>query len=115
MIVTYERPSNRQGALIAHLSGSFKALAADKLWDAVSQQIDEETRFVILDFTGVSLVASAGLGMLVRLYTRLQGLGGGLAVYGCSDKIRGIIHIVMLTDILKVCANETEAWEALQS
>lgn len=115
MIATYERPTDHPGSLVVHLSGAFKALAADKLWDAISQQIDEETCRVVLDFTGVSLVASAGLGILVRLYTRLQGLGGGLAVYGCNEKIRGVIHIVMLTDLLNVCDTEADAWAAVES
>jgi anti-anti-sigma factor len=113
MKVNYENPPGRPASLIGHLEGAFDAGGATMLWESASQLVDEDNRFVVLDLTGVTIVASAGLGILVRLHTRLKGLGGGLAIYGCSPKIREIIDLVMLTSILKVSDSEAEAWQAL--
>ena len=114
MKVTYEHRPDRPGALIAHLRGSIDPVGAIMFWESASQLVDDETRFVVFDFSGVTMLTSAGLGTLVRLYTRLQGHGGGLAIFGCGDKIREIINIVMLTEILKVRDTEDQAWAALE-
>jgi len=115
MQVNYEQSSERPGALIAHLSGAITALEADQLWESASQLVDEETRFIVFDFTRVTMLTSAGIGILVRLYTRLKASEGELAIFGCSGKIREIFSIVMLTDVLKVCGSETDAWQAIKT
>jgi len=114
MQVNFEHPPDRPGVVIARVSGSVTTLEADQLWESAAQQLEYETRFVVFDFTEVSMLTSAGIGILVRLYTRLKASEGGLAVFGCSARIREIFAIVMLDRVLKVCDNETEAWEALQ-
>ena len=114
MQVTYDRPPKHDGALIIRLGGTLNVLTADELWESASQQIDEETRFFVLDFTKVAMLTSAGIGILVRLYTRLKEREGGLAIYGCNPRIREIITIVMLDKILNVCDTEDQAWEAIK-
>ena len=113
MNLTYEKPPAVEGALIVRLNGNLNAQTADKLWESASQQVDQGARIVVLDFARVTILTSAGIGMLVRLHTRLKGLQGGLAIFGCSDRIREIFAIVMLTEILKVCDTEAQAWAAI--
>ena len=115
MQVRYEQPSDRPGALVAHVSGAMTVLEATQLWETASQLVDNETRFVVFDFSKVTMLTSAGIGILVRLYTRLKVWEGELAIFGCNDKIREIFSIVMLTDVLKVCDSEADAWQALKS
>ena len=100
-------------ALIARCSGALDALGADQLWESASPLIDVETRFVVFDFGRLTMLTSAGLGILVRLYTRANGFGGGLAIFGCNDKIREVISIVQLDKIFPVRDSETEAWTAV--
>jgi anti-anti-sigma factor len=114
MHITYENPPTRPGALVAHLSGVFNVDAAGQLWESASQLVDKETRFVVFDFTRVTVLTSAGIGILIRLFTRLKGYEGGLAIFGCSSKIREIFNIVMVDEILKVRDNEDQAWDAIK-
>lgn len=114
MKVTYEQPHERPGALIARVRGRVDPAGAAVFWESASQLVGRDTRFIVFDFSGVTMLTSAGLGILVRLYTRLQDHGGGLAIFGCSDKIREVVSIVMLTDILKVRDTEDQAWAALE-
>jgi len=114
MHVSYENAPEAEGALIVHLAGSLDVHGANMLWETASQLIDEETRFVVMDFTKVTILTSAGIGILIRLFTRLKGYEGGLAVFGCSSKVREIFTIVMVDRILKVCDNEDQAWEAIK-
>jgi len=115
MRVTYENPPEVEGGLIVHLVGSLNVQSAAMLWETASQLVDATTRFVVIDFTRVTMLTSAGIGILVRIYTRLKGHGGGLAIFGCNAKIREIFAIVMLNDVLHVCGSETEAWEAIRT
>jgi anti-anti-sigma factor len=114
MHITYENPPTRPGALVAHLGGVFNVDAAGQLWESASQLVDKETRFVVFDFTRVTVLTSAGIGILIRLFTRLKGYEGGLAVFGCSSKIREIFNIVMVDEILKVRDTENQAWDAIK-
>ena len=114
MHVKYEQPPERPGSLVVHLDGSLNALTADQLWESVSLKIDDGESVVVFDFARVTMLTSAGIGILVRLYTRLKDREGSLAIFGCSSKIREIFTIVMLDEVLKVCNSEDEAWQALQ-
>lgn len=115
MQVIYEHPSEHPDSLVVHLDGSLNALTADELWESASRRIDDGETVVVFDFTKISMLTSAGIGILVRLYTRLNDREGSLAIFGCSSKIREIFTIVMLDGVLKVRDSEDEAWQALDS
>jgi anti-anti-sigma factor len=115
MHIAYDTPREIAGGLIIRLDGALNALTADQLWETASQLIGDDARYVVCDFTRVTMLTSAGLGILVRLYTRLQGLDGGLAIFGCNPKVRGVISIVMLDKVFPVRDTESEAWQALTS
>ena len=114
MQLTFENHPEVESALIVHLAGSLNVDGATVLWESASQLVDHTTRSLIFDFTKITMMTSDGIGTLVRLHTRLQGLGGGLAIYGCSSKVREIFSIVMLDKILNVCDTEDQAWEAIK-
>jgi len=109
MKLTYEPDPTIAGGLIVRLSGNLEINGAIQLWEDVSSRAGEDTRFFIFDFSDVPIVTSAGIGTLVRLLVRLRGLGGAIAICGCSDKICEVFDIVMLKDLLQVCDSEDEA------
>lgn len=115
MNLTYEPSTTIEGALVARLGGTFDAIAATQLWESASQRVDDVTRFVVFDFSEINILTSAGIGTLVRLFTRLKSYGGGLAIFGCNSKVREVFSIVMLDTILKVCETDEEAWESLRN
>jgi len=114
MKLACEFPPDRPGCIVSRVEGTFDADGADLLWESVAQVVDDETRFVVFDFSDVSVLTSAALGILIRLRTRLQGFGGGLAIFGCSDKVREIIDIVMLAEVLGVRDTPDEAFAAIE-
>jgi anti-anti-sigma factor len=114
MDMTFETVPEHPGALRGRLVGTFDAMAAEDFWREVSDRVGPDTTRVVFDLTRLSIMTSAGLGILVRLFTRLRDRGGGVAIFGCSAKIRDIIGLVMLTEILRVRDSEDEAWAALE-
>jgi anti-anti-sigma factor len=97
------------GILTVRLNGALEIDGAEQLWDQASQRVGPEERFFLFDFSGVTIITSAGIGSLVRLLVRLQKFGGSLAIFGCSDKICDVFDIVLLKQILQVCDSEREA------
>jgi stage II sporulation protein AA (anti-sigma F factor antagonist) len=114
MKLHYEPDPKLADGLVVRLSGHLEINGATQLWDDISTRAGEDARFFIFDFTDVPIVTSAGIGTLVRLFVRLRGLGGGIAIFGCSDKICEVFEIVMLKDVLQVCDSEEEARARLQ-
>jgi anti-anti-sigma factor len=114
MQLSFEPDPKIAGGLVVRLSGNLEIEGAEKLWNAVAARTGPETRYFLFDFSGVPIITSAGIGTLVRVFVRLRGLGGAIAICGCSDKIREVFSVVMLDKILKVCGSEEEAREQLQ-
>jgi anti-anti-sigma factor len=113
MQLSFEPDPTIPGCLVVRLSGNLETNGATKLWEEVSARAGEDTRFFVFDFSDVHIITSAGIGTLVRLLVRLRGLGGTVAIFGCSDKICEVFEIVMLRNILHVCDSEDEAREKL--
>jgi anti-anti-sigma factor len=114
MKLTYEPIPNTPGGLLVRLSGNLEINGATQLWEDISTRAGEDKKSFIFDFSDVHIITSAGIGTLVRLFVRLRGFGGGIAIFGCSDKICEVFEIVMLKHILQVCDSEEEARARLQ-
>ena len=115
MQLTYEADSEIEGALVLRLEGALEVNGAAKLWKMASEQAGDDARFFLFDLSNVHIVTSAGIGVLVRLLVRLQGFGGAVAIYGCSEKICEVFSIVQLDGILQVCDTEEKARQKLKS
>ena len=72
-------------------------------------RLREDRPSVLLDMRKVESVSSAGVGILIRLLTRVQGMEGSLAVFGCSSRVCAILDVVNLRAVLKVSEDEEEA------
>lgn len=115
MQVAFETDHEIEDALVVRLQGPVDVVTADRLWDQVSERVGQGVRFFLFDFSDVTIVTSAGIGMLVRLLIRLRGQGGTLAVFGCNDHICEVFDIVLLKEILHVCGSEDEARAQLRN
>jgi anti-anti-sigma factor len=114
MQVIFEPDREIDGGFIVRLHGAVDVVTADRLWELASERAGAGARFFLFDFSGVTILTSAGIGMLVRLLIRLRGQGGTLAVFGCNHHICEVFSIVLLKEILSVCGTEDEAREKLK-
>jgi len=115
MQVVFEPDHEIEDALVARLQGAVDIVTADRLWNLASERVDNGVRFFLFDFSGVTIVTSAGIGMLVRLLIRLKARGGTIAVFGCSDHICEVFDIVLLKEILHVSESEDDARGCLRN
>ena len=114
MHVNFTEDNELERSLVAHLEGTVDVIGAQEIWSSISTRVGENPARVLIDFSDVSILTSAGIGTMVRIFTRLKAQGGSLAVFGCDPKVREIFRIVMLEEILQVCETREEAVERLK-
>ena len=82
--------------------------------EKLRRKIDHEiTRFlprkVILDFSNVSFMDSAGIGMLIGRYKIIKMLGGTLEVKNCNKQVYKVFELSGILKIIPVINDENES------
>jgi len=101
-------------AVVATLEGLFDEAGAATLWQTVTPHLDGTTPCLLVDLSGVRLITSAGVGVLVRLLHRVQSHGGGMSVFGAGTRVREVIGVVRLDQILNLGTSIGDARERLR-
>jgi len=70
-------------------------------------------RTLVVDFTGLDYVSSAGLRVLLGMAKRLGGAGGGLRLFGLNETVGEVFQISGFATILAVFGTEAAALEGL--
>ncbi len=68
---------------------------------------------VVLDFSALDYISSAGLRILLGAAKRLSGPGGGLRLFGLNESVREVFQISGFSTILPVVATEADALQGL--
>jgi anti-anti-sigma factor len=75
----------------------------------ITQVIDAGARNLLLDFSAVTYVSSAGLRTLVTTAKRLANSDGELILAGMNARVRNIFEISGLTSVLTIHLTKAEA------
>lgn len=68
---------------------------------------------LVIDFTALDYISSAGLRVLLGAAKKLQGSGGALRLFGLNETVREVFEISGFAQILPVKASEAEAMAGL--
>jgi len=74
----------------------------DELHTRVESYLKSQVKKIVIDLKHVNLIASAGIGALMRCVTTARKAGSELKFAGLSDKVRSIFAITRLDGILPV-------------
>lgn len=101
--------------LIAQLFGELDHHGAEK----VRRDIDDMlklygSRNLLFDFSRVSFMDSAGIGVILGRYRKLQAEGGQVAIAACGPKIRSILNMAGVFSIIRYADTKAEAAALLQ-
>ena len=94
---------------VIDLKGDVTAASEDELMDAYREARPEETRGIVLDFTGLDYMNSSGIGLLVTLLVRAKREGRQLSAFGLSDHYRQIFELTRLDEVISVHEDEQQA------
>jgi anti-anti-sigma factor len=75
---------------------------------------EEPAEVVILDFSDVPYVDSAGLGMLVSAFISRQKAGRKIILSGINPRVRKLFEITRMQDLFLIFSSPEEAIAALQ-
>jgi len=85
------------------------AHGADPFFDQVSALVTPEHPSLMLDMRKVEHVSSAGVGVLIRLLSRVRQAGGNLAVYACTRRVETVFRVIYVDAVINLCEAEEEA------
>lgn len=97
---------------VIDVTGDVTAASADALMDAYARAGADGVRAVVLGFTALDYMNSAGIGLLVTLLVRARRHGQRLLAYGLSEHYRQIFELTRLDEAIAIHAGEREALAA---
>ena len=91
------------------LSGQLAAEGADQFREAIDTLLEAGRPRILLDFTDVSFMDSAGIGELVAAYRTMTPLGGSLKILKPSKRIQNSLELTQLLPIFEIYEDEESA------
>ena len=94
---------------IIDINGDVTSLAEKKLLSAFDKAAAQQTKCIILNFTAVGYVNSAGMSIIISLLTRSQSNGQKLRAFGLSEHFQKIFDMVGILKYMPHFGSESEA------
>src|SRR5580698_1994927 len=104
-----DRPGTQPGQRILSLTG---AVVLATVFDFQATVRADQSKSLIIDFSGVTYVDSAGIGALVGAYVTRQNSGRSLALVGVSDRIHNALKITHVEQFFRFFNSVRAAEEA---
>jgi len=95
--------------LILYLHGRLDAISTPEAEKKVFDYINKGQYKLILDFSGVDYISSAGMRMLLSTTKRLKGLSGHLVLCSITTNVMDVFKISGFDHVLELAENEKEA------
>lgn len=90
------------------LEGELDLWSVERL-QAVLQRVAGDNGAVLVGLERCQFVDSTGIALFLQVRRQLEGKGGRLVLYGCSDQVLRIFTVAGLTDAGMVFADRDEA------
>jgi anti-sigma B factor antagonist len=97
-------------ALVA-ITGELDARTAGDLDKALAELLAQEHSRVVLDFTRLAYISSAGLRTLLRAQRAARDLGGEVRLFGLNDHVLRVFEMAGFHQMLRIADSHDEAVE----
>ena len=98
---------------IMRLEGRLDATTSPVLEGKIDELMHKKILCLLIDFSRVDYLSSAGLRFLLSATKRYKSLGGLLAISSIAEEVMEIIRMAGFEKILKIYPNEKKALEDL--
>ena len=102
------RPAG-EGVAVVDITGEITSASEPVLMDAFARATGEDTRAVILNFTGLEYMNSGGIGLLVTVLVRANRAKQRLLAYGLTEHYQEIFELTRLDEAIGIYDTEVEA------
>ena len=103
----------RNDVTIVALAGSLDSKTSPQAQQALDGILAGGGRKLLIDFTALDYISSAGLRVLLATAKRLSGAGSALRLFGMNETVREVFQISGFSAIFAVRATEADALEGL--
>ena len=91
------------------LSGKLDGFHCEYLLKCVQRQVEDGYKKLILDCHELEFISSVGLGMLMRVHSRMKKHGGDVKLARLHGKAASVVRLVLLDRILQIYPTAEEA------
>lgn len=95
--------------VILRIDGRIDAATVTVLERKINTLLDEKHYNLLLDFTRVDYLSSAGMRILLSMSKKLKTKKGSFVLFSLNDEVEEIIKMAGFDKILHICASEKEA------
>ena len=81
--------------------------------DTILKLLEQGQKHIVLDFSHVRNVNSAGLGSLITLFSRTRSVGGEFILAAVPQNVRNLLHITRLDTVFVIVDTVEEALKRL--
>ncbi len=99
----------RNDATVVAVAGNLDSNTSPQAQQALDGVLADGGKKIVMDFTALDYISSAGLRVLLGTAKRLSGAGGALHLFGLNDTVREVFDISGFSAILLVFATEADA------
>lgn len=92
----------QDGFTTVHLNGRLDAATCAEVERALAAVFDAGSKGLVIDFTKLNYISSAGLRVLLSTAKKAKSSGGKLALFGLGEEVRQIFEISGFTSILPI-------------
>ncbi|MFZ0308267.1 MAG: STAS domain-containing protein [Candidatus Sulfotelmatobacter sp.] len=104
-----DQPGTKPGQRILRLEG---ALVMTTMFEFQAMVRADKSQALIIDFSNVSYVDSAGIGALVGAYVTRQNSGRSLALVGVSERVHNALQVTRVEQFFRFFDSVSAAEEA---
>jgi anti-anti-sigma factor len=94
---------------VLRLSGRLDATTSPVLDDKIEELLRKKHMNLLIDFSHVDYLSSAGLRFLLSATKRYKSQGGVIVIHSVADEVMEIIKMAGFEKILKISPNEEKA------
>lgn len=105
----YKQVGKDKDIVAVVLSGTLDESNYNFLLECVSEEILEGRKKLILDCVDLTFISSMGLGMLVRVHSRMKKLGGDVKLAAVQGMVANVLGVVGLNKIFNIYPTVGEA------
>lgn len=114
MEFTVESAVTDDGIVVLTINGSMDLTTAPRIRDSLIRLIGEGCHRLVLELSGVDLIDSIGLGVIVGTVHRLRPHHGSLAIAAPSPQATTVLEITQLVRVVTVHATLQAALDAVR-
>ncbi|NGX61372.1 MAG: putative anti-sigma factor antagonist BtrV [Chlamydiae bacterium] len=102
-------------AVIFFLKGRLDSTSSPEVEKRILEVIGEAIKHILLDFSALDYISSAGIRILVHCHKELEKKGGEIFLVSVPKPIENVLYITGFLPYFKIFEGKTQALEALSS